>query len=232
MLNFIKKYFSNNSNSQRLEELEKEIRVRQIEANKLKSKLKHKTKYAPAGIQFEDLLRKLNVDRIMEVVKVDGIWQLQFKKYNHHHSTRVLRKFPNKDWGIFRIKNAIRSKISDELTNEERDMIYKLNKYREFAYLITDSLTILNIQCDFYHTEILVDFNGYRYKIYTKDNKISKIQADLDQFYRTNHTLIKLNPFVVTYKNTKLSQLEPELQDIYERIQNLEFEIHKIKKFK
>lgn len=35
-----------------------------------------------------------------------------------------------------------------------------------------------------------------------------------------------------TYKNTKLSQLEPELQDIYERIQNLEFEIHKIKKFK
>ena len=121
---------------------------------------------------------------------------------------------------------------SNELTIDERNMIYQLNKYRKFAYLITDSLTILNIQCDFYHTEILVDFNGYRYKIYTKDNKISKIQADLDQFYRTNHTLIKLNPFVVTYKKTKLSQLESELQDIYERIQNLKFEIHKIKKFK
>jgi hypothetical protein len=220
------------TDSQRLEELEKEIRVRQIEANKLKSKLKHKTKYAPAGIQFEELLRKLNVDGIMEVVKIDGIWQLQFKKYNRHNPTWVLRKFTNKDWGIFRIKKAIKSKISNELTIDERNMIYQLNKYREFAYLITDSLTILNIQCAFYHTEILVDFNGYRYKIYTKDNKISKIQADLDQFYRTNHTLIKLNPFVVTYKKTKLSQLESELQDIYERIQNLKFEIHKIKKFK
>ncbi len=217
---------------QKLEELENEIKARQIEANKLKSKLKHKTKYAPASIQFEELLRKLNVDGIMEVVKIDGIWQLQFKKYNHHNSTRVLRKFTNKDWGIFRIKNAIKSKISDELTNEDRDMMYQLNKYREFAYLISDSLTILDIQYAFYNTEILVNFNGYRYKIYTKDNKISKIQADLDQFYRTNHTLIKLNPFVVTYKKAKLSQLESELQDIYERIQNLNFEIHKIKKFK
>lgn len=220
------------TDSQRLEELEKEIKVRQIEVNKLKSKLKHKTKYAPADIQFEDLLRKLNVDRIMEVVKVDGIWQLQFKKYNQHNSTRVLRKFPNKDWGIFRIKNAIRSKISDELTNEERDMMYELNKYREFAYLISDSLTIFDIQYDFYNTEILVNFNGYRYKIYTSNNKISKIQADLDQFYRTNHILIKLNPFFVTYKETKLSQLESALQDVYERIQNLDFEIHKIKRFK
>ena len=220
------------TDSQRLEELKNEIKVRQIEANKLKSKLKHKTKYAPAGIQFEDLLRKLNVDRIMEVVKVDGIWQLQFKNYNHHNSARVLRKFPNKDWGIFRIKNAIRSKISDELTNEERDMMYTLNKYREFAYLISDSLTIFDIQYDFYNTEILVNFNGYRYKIYTRNNKISKIQADLDQFYRTNHSLIKLNPFLVTYKETKLSQLESALQDVYERIQNLDFEIHKIKRFK
>ena len=220
------------TDSQRLEELEKEIKVRQIEANKLKSKLKHKTKYAPASIQFEELLRKLNVDGIMEVVKIDGIWQLQFKKYNRHNSTRVLRKFPNKDWGIFRIKNAIRSKISDELTNEDRDMMYTLNKYREFAYLISDSLTIIDIQYNGYNTEILADFNGYRYKIYTNNNKFSRIQTDLDQFYRTNHTLIKLNPFVVTYKKAKLSQLESELQYIYERIQNLKFEIHKIKKFK
>lgn len=217
------------TDSQRLEELEKEIKVRQIEANKLKSKLKHKTKYAPASIQFEDLLRKLNVDRIMEVVKVDGIWQLQFKKYNHHNSTRVLRKFPNKDWGIFRIKNAIRSKISDELTNEDRDMMYKLNKYREFAYLISDPLTIIDIQYNLYNTEILVNFNGCRYKIYTNNNKFSRIQIDLDQFYRTSHNFRKFDSFVINYKGTELSQLESEIKDVYERIQNLNFEIHKIK---
>ena len=219
------------TDSQRLEELEKEIKVRQIEANKLKSKLKHKTKYAPASIQFEDLLRKLNVDRIMEVVKVDGIWQLQFKKYNQHNSTWVLRKFTNKDWGIFRIKEAIKSKILNNLTIDEQKMVYKLNKYREFSYLITDSLTILNIENSFYNTEVLVSFNGYRYTIYTRDNKISEIHASLNQFYRTNNNFIKLKLFVIKYKDTKLSQLESELQNIYESIQNLDFEISKIKRF-
>lgn len=217
---------------QKLEELENEIKVRQIEANKLKSKLKRMEKPKSASAQFKELLTELNVNGIMEVVKVDGIWQLQFKEYNLHNSTWVLRKFTNKDWGIVRIKNAIKSKISDELTVDERDMIYKLNKYREFAYLITDSLNIIDIQYNFYNTEILVSFNGYLYRIYTRVNKIVEIQTNLDQFYRTNHTLIKLNPFVKTYKETKLSQLESELQDVYERIQDLDFEIHKIKKFK
>lgn len=216
---------------QQLEELKKEIKVRQIEVNKLKSKLKDKTKHKPAHIQFEELLTELNVDGIMEVVKVDGIWQLQFKKYNQHNSTWVLRKFTNKDWGIFRIKEAIKSKILNNLTIDEQKMVYKLNKYRKIAYLITDSLTILNIENSFYETEVLVSFNGYRYTIYTKDDKISEIQASLDQFYRTNNTFVKLKPFVIKYKETKLSQLESELQNVYERIQNLDFKISKIKRF-
>ena len=216
---------------QQLEELKKEIKVRQIEVNKLKSKLKDKIKHKPAHIQFEELLTELNVDGIMEVVKVDGIWQLQFKKYNQHNSTWVLRKFTNKDWGIFRIKEAIKSKILNNLTIDEQKMVYKLNKYREFSYLITDSLTILNIENSFYNTEVLVSFNGYRYTIYTRDNKISEIHASLDQFYRTNNNFIKLKLFVIKYKDTKLSQLESELQNIYESIQNLDFEISKIKRF-
>ena len=67
---------------QKLEELENEIKVRQIEANKLKSKLKRMEKPKSASAQFNELLTELNVNGIMEVVKVDGIWQLQFKKYN------------------------------------------------------------------------------------------------------------------------------------------------------
>ena len=136
-----------------------------------------------------------------------------------------------KDLSNERVKEAIKSKILNNLTIDEQKMVYKLNKYREIAYLITDSLTILNIENSFYETEVLVSFNGYRYTIYTKDDKISEIQASLDQFYRTNNTFVKLKLFVIKYKDTKLSQLESELQNIYGRIQNLDFEISKIKRF-
>lgn len=216
---------------QKLEELENEIKVKQIEANKLKSKLKRMEKPKYARTQFDELLTELNVNNIMEVVKVDGIWQLQFKKYNHHYSTPVLRKFTNKDWGIVRIKNAIKSKILHELTIDEQNMIYNLNTYNKLAYLITDSLTIINIQYNFRYTRVLVNFKGYNYKIYIRNNKISEIYVNLNQFYKTNSNFINLDEFIVEYNDLHLSRvdLELELQEIYDQIQNLDLKISKIK---